>query len=95
MEKAGKKEETMEEYITVKELSIRIKLAEQSIYNMISKGDFLLNVHYLKPTPKKVLFIWSAIELWLRGEVPAANDRYDSAISTKDDPCQPKSAINA
>lgn len=55
----------MEEYLTVKELSQRIKLAVQTIYNFIHEEKFILGEHYLKPTPKKILFRWSAIKEWM------------------------------
>jgi len=58
----------MEQYLTVKELSERLKLARQTIYNMIHKRDFILNRHYFKPTPKKILFKWSAMKNWLEGD---------------------------
>jgi len=60
----------MEEYISAKTLSERIGYKVQSIYNMIHKGTFVLNKHYLKPTPKKILFKWSAVKLWLEGPTP-------------------------
>ena len=56
----------MEEYLTVQELGERIKFSKQSIYNLIYKKKFTLGVHYLKPTPKKILFVWSQVEKWLR-----------------------------
>ena len=55
----------MEEYLTVQELGERIKFSKQSVYNLIYKKKFILGVHYLKPTPKKILFVWSQIEKWL------------------------------
>jgi len=55
----------MEEYLTVKELSSRIKFSEQSLYNIIYKVTFVLGKHYLKPTPKKILFKWSEIQVWM------------------------------
>lgn len=61
-----------EDYIDTKELARRIKMAPGTIRNMVCRGDFKLNVHYVKPTRRKVLFIWSAIESWLFG----GNDRY-------------------
>jgi len=61
----------MEEYLTVNELSVRIKFSKQSFYNLIHKGTFVLGKHYLKPTPKKVLFKWSEIRLWI-GENPSS-----------------------
>lgn len=55
----------MEEYLTVSELSARIKFSRQSLYNLIHRGVFVLGKHYLKPTPKKVLFKWSEIKEWI------------------------------
>lgn len=57
----------MEVYLTVQELSERIKIARQTIYNKIHKKEFILNVHYHKPTRKKILFKWSAVKQWLEG----------------------------
>jgi hypothetical protein len=58
----------------VKELSERIKLAKQTIYNMIHKNEFVLNKHYYKPKTKIILFKWSAIEKWLEGDNPDLNE---------------------
>jgi hypothetical protein len=55
----------MDEYLTVQELSTRIKMAPGTIRNLVWKKAFQENVHYLKPTPRKLLFIWSAVEAWL------------------------------
>ncbi|MBW1786727.1 MAG: hypothetical protein JRK53_08955 [Deltaproteobacteria bacterium] len=55
----------MEEYLTVDELGARIKFSKQSLYNMIHNKTFILGEHYLKPTPKKILFKWSEIQLWM------------------------------
>ena len=56
----------MEEFLTVEELSSRIKIARQTIYNLIYKNEFTLGLHYLKPTPKKILFKWSEITKWMQ-----------------------------
>lgn len=63
----------MEEYLSVVELSSRIKLAKQTIYNLIHRNVFILNRHYLKPTPKKILFKWSAVQDWMEGDQPSAS----------------------
>ena len=63
----------MEEYLTVKELSSRIKIAEGTVRNLVWKKVFKPNVHYVKPS-RKLLFIWSAVEAWLRQE-PATFSR--------------------
>lgn len=54
-----------ESYLTVKELSEKVKYSPRSIYNMIHKGNFIKGVHYIKPSHKKVLFLWSAVSRWL------------------------------
>ena len=56
---------TQEEYLTVAELSKRIKFSRQTIYNLISKQVFEINKHYIKPRPKKILFKWTQIRAWL------------------------------
>jgi predicted DNA-binding transcriptional regulator AlpA len=65
MREDRKMEEPREEYLTVKELSLKIKFSKQSLYNLIFKGELVLNEHYLKPRPKKILFKWSAIKAWM------------------------------
>jgi len=70
----------MEEYLTVKELSQRIKLAVQTIYNFIHEEKFILGKHYLKPTPKKILFKWSEIKAWM-GEGAEVQDPTEEMIS--------------
>jgi hypothetical protein len=58
----------MEEYLTTDELSLRIKMVPGTIRNLVWKDVFQENIHYVKPTPRKILFIWSRIEAWLYGK---------------------------
>ena len=58
----------MKEYLTTNELSLQIKMAPGTIRNLVYKGIFVNGVHYIKPTPRKLLFIGSAIEAWLYGK---------------------------
>lgn len=60
-----------DEFLTVEEQSKRIKFSRQTLYNLISKGEFILGKHYLKPRPKKILFKWKAVKEWL--ESPPGN----------------------
>ena len=64
---ASKGSMTEEKYLTTKEMSRRSKFAEGTIRNMVWQGKFTKGVHYVKPTPRKILFIWPAIEAWLLG----------------------------
>jgi len=40
-------------------------MSKQTIYNRIHGGKFTIGKHFVKPTPKKILFRWSQIEVWL------------------------------
>ena len=62
----------MEEYLTTDELCARIKYHKQTVYNLIHRKVFIQGKHFFKPTPKKILFKWSAIQAWI-GEAPGAN----------------------
>jgi len=55
----------MEDYLTVDELSSKIKYSKQSVYNLIYRKTFILGKHYFKPTPKKILFKGAAIQAWI------------------------------
>jgi hypothetical protein len=55
----------MEEYLTTVELSERIKMAPGTIRNLVWKNELQKDVHYLKPTSRKLLFIWSQVQQWL------------------------------
>jgi len=87
-----------DKYLTTKEVSIKYKYAEQSIYNMIHRGKLRLGVHYIKPSRRKVLFIASAIqELMVSGFTqikPSLKER-EQAGATKSSKVIPiKSRIN-
>jgi len=92
----------MEEYLTVKELSDKIRFSRQSLYNLIHKGTFVLGKHYLKPTPKKVLFKWTEIRKWMGESLHSKqtrvtkNDSFESASSSSDGSAikKPTSLIN-
>ena len=71
----------MDEYLTVNELSARIKYSKQSLYNLIHKGSLVLGKHYLKPTPKKILFKWSEIQIWI-GEPMCTDDNVTTDSGT-------------
>ena len=57
----------MEEYLTTRQLSDRINLAQGTIRARVYKGDFKKGVHYVKAGPRKLLFLWSGIADWLHG----------------------------
>lgn len=90
-----------DEFLTVEEQSKRIKFSKQSLYNLISKGEFIMKKHYLKPRPKKILFIWKAVKEWLEnpsGKIipnPKVSRKYTTkAKSKRGDAAKAKSLIN-
>lgn len=54
------------EYLPIQALSERIGYAVKTIYNLVSQDTFKEGVHYFKPTKRKLLFYWPAIEQWIR-----------------------------
>jgi hypothetical protein len=64
----------MEEYLTVDELTARIKYSRQSLYNLIHRGTLIRGIHFVKPTPKKILFKWSAIQVWMGDKEEVATE---------------------
>ena len=54
------------DYLSIKELCERTSYAPKSVYNMISQRIFTEGVHYFKPTKRKLLFFWPAVETWIR-----------------------------
>lgn len=71
----------MENYLTTKELSKRIKMAPGTIRNLVWKKEFKENVHYVKPTPRKILFVWSEVESWLYRDKGGLLDKIGSLIN--------------
>ena len=58
--------EAQKDYLSIKELCDRTSYAPKSVYNMVSQRVFKEGVHYFKPTKRKLLFFWPAIERWIR-----------------------------
>jgi hypothetical protein len=73
----------MEEYLTTDELSGRIKMAKGTIRNLVWKKILIENVHYVKPTSRKLLFVWSSIERWLHGSGTLGGGRVSLSGSEK------------
>ncbi len=52
-------------YLPISTVAMRIGYAVKTIYNLISQGVLQEGVHYFKPTKRKLLFYWPAIEQWI------------------------------
>ena len=53
-----------EEYLSIRALAQRLPYAEQTIRNLMAKGIFRLDEHYVKPR-SRVMFRWSKVRDWL------------------------------
>lgn len=57
-----------EEYLTIAELSARLKLKPKTIKNKMGAGVFRKGVHYFSPSGLGPRFKWSAVVAWLEQE---------------------------
>lgn len=72
-----------EVYVGTRQLSAKIGLAPQTIYNCVWSGKLIAGVHYFKPLRnRKLLFKLSAIQGWLEGD-PPPDDPFDGGSSTQ------------
>jgi hypothetical protein len=61
-----------EEYLTIEELSARLKIKPKTIKNKMAAGTFRKGVHYFSPSGLRPRFKWSAIVAWLEAKEEAA-----------------------
>jgi hypothetical protein len=57
--------QTREEYLTIEELSVRLKIKPKTIKNKMASGIFRKGVHYFSPAGLGPRFKWSAIVEWI------------------------------
>jgi hypothetical protein len=71
----------IEEYLTTFELSERIKMTPGTIRNLIYNKKLIKNIHYIKPTSRKLLFVWSEMEIWIYGKNSESDNQSKSLIN--------------
>jgi hypothetical protein len=54
-----------EEYLTIGETAIRLKLSPKTVKNKMASGIFKKRIHYFSPPGMGPRFKWSAIIVWL------------------------------
>jgi hypothetical protein len=69
-----------EEYLTIEELSARLKIKPRTIKNKMAAGTFQKGVHYFSPNGLRPRFKWSAIVAWLEAKEEAAGSSESDAI---------------
>lgn len=70
----------MEEYLTIAELSVRLKIAPKTVKNKMSAGIFRKGVHYFSPAGLGPRFKWSAVVAWLEQSEHFLDSTVESAI---------------
>jgi len=69
----------MEEYLTITELSARLKIRPKTVKNKMAAGVFRRGVHYFSPEGLGPRFKWSAVVAWLEHtEKPTTESDEDS-----------------
>jgi hypothetical protein len=61
----GNATQGIEEYLTIEELSARLKIKPKTTKNKMASGIFRKGVHYFSPAGLGPRFKWSAIVAWL------------------------------
>jgi len=56
-----------EEYLTIHELSARLKIKPKTIKNKMASGIFRRGTHYFSPVGLGPRFKWSAVVAWIEG----------------------------
>lgn len=54
-----------EEYLTISELSARLKLKPKTVKNKMAAGVFIKGIHFFSPQGLGPRFKWSAVVAWL------------------------------
>ncbi len=69
-----------EEYLTIAELSSRLKVEPKTVRNKMANGTFTKGVHYFSPKGIRPRFKWSAIVAWLEEKEEETTQEGNGAI---------------
>ena len=69
-----------EEYLTIAELSARLKVKPKTIKNKMASGIFRKGTHYFSPAGLGPRFKWSAVVAWLEQSQEPAAESEDNLI---------------
>ena len=59
---------TPEEYLTISEVAVRLKVTPKTVRNKMASGVFCKGVHYVRPNGLGTRFKWGAVVAWLEQE---------------------------
>jgi hypothetical protein len=69
----------MEEYLTISEVAVRLKVKPKTVRNKMASGVFRKGVHYVRPKGLATRFKWGAVVAWLEQE---ETETPDEALDT-------------
>ncbi len=69
-----------EDYLTIAELSSRLKVKPKTIKNKMANGTFTRGVHYFRPRGLRPRFKWSAMVAWLEEKEEETTQEGNGAI---------------
>jgi hypothetical protein len=67
-----------EEYLTISEVALRLKVKPKTVRNKMASGVFRKGVHYIRPKGLGTRFKWGAIVAWLEQEEETGTPEEDS-----------------
>jgi len=73
----------VEEYLTIAELSARLKVKPKTIKNKMAAGIFRRGVHFFSPAGLGPRFKWSAVIKWLEQDEESQLAQNDSTKVTQ------------
>jgi hypothetical protein len=69
-----------EEYLTIEELSARLKIKPKTVKNKMASGIFRKGVHYFSPQGLGPRFKWSVVVAWLEQSQEPQTENDDDLI---------------
>jgi len=63
-----------EEYLTISEVAVRLKVTPKTVRNKMASGVFCKGVHYVRPNGLGTRFKWGAVVAWLEQEETGPHD---------------------
>jgi hypothetical protein len=72
MDQPNRKSDALEEYLTISEVAVRLKVKPKTVRNKMASGVFRKGVHYIRPKGLGTRFKWGAVVAWLEQEETGA-----------------------
>jgi len=69
-----------EEYLTIEELSARLKIKPKTVKNKMASGIFRKGIHFFSPPGLGPRFKWSAVVAWLEQSLEPQPESDDDSI---------------